>query len=57
MTLTTFRRHNRENCDSKNRYDPRCGCPLHVQFVWKGAPRRIRGQKAHLAEQMVFGDP
>ena len=35
MTFTIFRRHNRETCDSRNRYDPRCGCPLHVQFVWK----------------------
>lgn len=45
MTFTVFRRHNRETCDSENRYDPRCGCPLHVQFVWKGAPGVFEGKK------------
>lgn len=45
MTFTVFRRHNRDNCDSTNRYEPRCGCPLHVQFVWKGAPGIFEGKK------------
>lgn len=45
MTFTIFRRHNREICDSKNRYEPRCGCPLHVQFVWKGVPGVFEGKK------------
>ncbi|MGD0414521.1 MAG: hypothetical protein ABSA80_04140 [Terriglobales bacterium] len=45
MTFTIFRRHNRETCDSKNRYDPRCGCPLHVQFVWKSGDAVFEGKK------------
>lgn len=45
MTFTVWRRHNRDVCDSTSRYDPRCGCPLHVQFVWKGAPGVFEGKK------------
>jgi hypothetical protein len=45
VTFTIFRRHNREICDSKNRYDPRCGCPLHVQFVWKNGDAVFEGKK------------
>ena len=45
MTFTVFRRHNRETCDSRNRYDPRCGCPLHVQFVWKNGDAVFEGKK------------
>ena len=45
MTFTVFRRHNRKTCDSKNRYDPRCGCPLHVQFVWKNGDAVFEGKK------------
>ena len=45
MTFTVWRRHNRDVCDSTNRYEPRCGCPLHVQFVWKGAPGVFEGKK------------
>jgi integrase len=45
MTFTVWRRHNRDVCDSTNRYEPRCGCPLHVQFVWKGAPSVFEGKK------------
>ncbi len=45
MTFTIFRRHNRDNCASTNRYEPRCGCPLHVQFVWKGTPGVFEGKK------------
>src|ERR1700733_6509820 len=45
MTFTVFRRHNRDNCDSTNRYEPRCGCPLWVQFVWKGALGVFEGKK------------
>ena len=45
MTFTVFRRHNRDICESTNRYEPRCGCPLHVQFVWKGAPGVFEGKK------------
>jgi len=45
MTFTVFRRHNRDNCDSTSRYDPRCGCPLHVQFVWKGSSGVFEGKK------------
>ena len=45
MTFTVFRRHNRDNCKSTNRYEPRCGCPLHVQFVWKGTPGVFEGKK------------
>ncbi len=45
MTFTVWRRHNTDVCDSTNRYDPRCGCPLHVQFVWKGAPGVFEGKK------------
>jgi hypothetical protein len=45
MTFKVWRRHNRDVCDSTNRYDPRCGCPLHVQFVWKGAPGVFEGKK------------
>ena len=45
MTSVVFRRHNRENCASTNRYEPRCGCPLWVQFVWKGAPGVFQGKK------------
>jgi integrase len=45
MTFTVFRRHNRDTCKSTNRYEPRCGCPLHVQFVWKGAPGVFEGKK------------
>jgi hypothetical protein len=57
MTFTVWRRHNTDVCESANRYDPRCGCPLHVQFVWKGAPGVFEGKKLTLPEQMVFGDP
>lgn len=45
MAFTVWRRHNRDNCESTNRYDPRCGCPLHVEFVWKGAPGVFEGRK------------
>ena len=45
MTFTVFRRHNRDICDKTNRYEPRCGCPLHVQFVWKGPPGVFEGKK------------
>ena len=45
MTFTVFRRHNRDVCDSTNRYEPRCGCPLHVQFVWQWAPGVFEGKK------------
>jgi len=45
MTFTVWRRHNPDVCASTNRYEPRCGCPLHVQFVWKGAPGVFEGKK------------
>jgi integrase len=45
MDFTVWRRHNRDVCKSTNRYDPRCGCPLHVQFVWKGPPGVFEGKK------------
>src|ERR1700689_4620469 len=45
MTFTVWRRHNRGVCASTNRYEPRCGCPLHVQFVWKGPPGVFEGKK------------
>lgn len=45
MTFRIYRRHNRENCDSKNPYEPRCGCPLHVQFVWKNGDVVFEGKK------------
>lgn len=45
MTFTVWRRHNRDICASINRYEPRCGCPLHVQFVWKGSPGVFEGKK------------
>ncbi len=45
MAFTVWRRHNRDNCESTNRYDPRCGCPLHVEFVWKGDPGVFEGKK------------
>ena len=45
MKFRIFRRHNREKCDSKNPYDPRCGCPLSVQFVWNGAVGVFEGKK------------
>ncbi len=45
MKFTVWRRHNRDVCGSTNRYEPRCGCPLHVQFVWKGAPGVFEGKK------------
>ncbi len=45
MDFTVFRRHNRDNCASTNRYEPRCGCPLWVQFIWKGAPGVFEGKK------------
>jgi len=45
MTFTVWRRHNSDVCASTNRYEPRCGCPLHVQFVWKGAPGAFEGKK------------
>src|ERR1035441_2300328 len=45
MTFTVWRRHNRDVCDSTNRYEPRCRCPLHVQFVWKGALGVFEGKK------------
>jgi integrase len=45
MKFTVWRRHNRDVCRSASRYEPRCGCPLHVQFVWKGAPGVFEGKK------------
>ena len=45
MNITIWRRHNRDGCDSKNRYDPRCGCHLWAQFVWKGATGVFEGKK------------
>ena len=45
MKFTVWRRHNRDVCDSASRYEPRCGCPLHVQFVWKGAPGVFEAKK------------
>lgn len=45
MTFTAWRRHNRKVCASTNRYDPRCGCPLWVQFVWKGASGVFEGKR------------
>jgi integrase len=45
MTFTVWRRHNKGVCPSKNRYDARCGCPLHVQFIWKGSSGVFEGKK------------
>ncbi len=45
MKFTVWRRHNSDVCDSTSRYEPRCRCPLHVQFVWKGAPGVFEGKK------------
>jgi hypothetical protein len=45
MTFTVWRRHNSDICASTNRYEPQCGCPLHVQFIWKGAPCVFEGKK------------
>lgn len=45
MTFRVYRRHNREKCDSKNPYDPRCGCPLSVQFGWKNGEAIFEGKK------------
>jgi len=53
--FTVFRRHNRDNCDSTNRYDPRCGCPLHVQFVWKGAPCVFEDKKLAYQNKWSLG--
>ena len=55
MTFTIFRRHNRETCDSKNRYDPRCGCPLHVQFVWKNGNAVFEGKKLTYQNKWSLG--
>jgi hypothetical protein len=45
MSFRVYRRHNREKCDSKNPYDPRCGCPLSVQFGWARADAVFEGKK------------
>ena len=45
MTFRIYRRHNRKTCHSKNPYDPRCGCPLSVQFGWKGGDAVFEGKK------------
>jgi integrase len=45
MTFRIHRRHNREKCHSKNPYDPRCRCPLWVQFGWKRANAIFEGKK------------
>ena len=45
MSFRVYRRHNREKCDSKNPYDPRCGCPLSVQFGWKNGEAVFEGKK------------
>src|ERR1035438_9590604 len=55
MTFTIFRRHNREACDSRNRYDPRCGCPLHVQFVWKNGDAEFEGKKLTYQNKWSLG--
>jgi hypothetical protein len=44
VTFIIFRRHYGETWDSKNRYDPKCGCPLHVQFVWKNGDAVFEGK-------------
>lgn len=45
MTFRIYRRHNRKTCHSKNPYDPRCGCPLSVQFGWKKGDAVFEGKK------------
>lgn len=45
MTFRSYRRHNRKRCHSKNPYDPRCGCPLSVQFGWKKEDAVFEGKK------------
>ena len=55
MTFTIFRRHNRKRCHSKNRYDPRCGCPLHVQFVWKNGNAVFEGKKLTYQNKWSLG--
>jgi integrase len=55
MTFTVFRRHNREVCDSTNRYEPRCGCPLHVQFVWKGTLGVFERKKLKYQNKWALG--
>jgi integrase len=55
MTFRIFRRHNRETCDSKNPYDPRCGCPLHVQFVWKNGDAVFEGKKLTYQNKWSLG--
>ena len=55
MIFTIFRRHNRETCDSRNRYDPRCGCPLHVQFVWKNGDAVFEGKKLTYQNKWSLG--
>ena len=55
MAFTVWRRHNRDVCTSTNRYEPRCGCPLWVQFVWKGAPGVFEGKKLTYANKRSLG--
>jgi len=55
MTFRIYRRHNREKCDSKNPYDPRCGCPLSVQFVWKNGDAVFEGKKLTYQNKWSLG--
>jgi hypothetical protein len=44
MDITIYRRHSAD-CPERDRYAPRCGCPLSFQFNWKQAPTTLDGKK------------
>lgn len=55
MTFRIYRRHNRAKCDSKNPYEPRCKCPLAVQFVWKNGDAVFEGKKLTYQNKWSLG--
>ena len=45
MEITTCRRHSADCPQKDDRYAPRCGCPLWLQFNWNGAATVFRSNK------------
>jgi hypothetical protein len=45
MEITIYRRHSKQCPQKADRYAPRCGCPLSVQFNWPQPTTNFDGKK------------
>jgi integrase len=56
MEITIYRRHSAHCKHKDDRYHPRCGCPLWLQFNWSQRETRLDGKKLRHGQNKCSAD-